>query len=244
MNAKDTIKKELATLIEGGNKLVDKFKNVKGEQAIHFDYQNWYSKALRAVEWLAPDRYKEFCSYYEPDPKRKTLGYGTYVIQDYLKGVKPGHWQLANFDCRGQALVGLYNQFSILVSLADRVDSMLGDIQGTLYAELQDEEIESAIHLSKINTRAGGVLAGVILESHLQKVVNRHALGVVKKFPTIADLNDPLKGAGIYDVVVWRKISYLSDIRNLCAHKKSVNPTEAQVSELIDGVRWAVKNIS
>lgn len=244
MNAREKIKTELLELVKEGNDLLKKFKDDKKEPGVHFGYQDWYSRALRAVEWLAPDRYDEFRHYYEPDPKRKSLGYGTYVIQDYLKGVKPGHWQLQDFDCRAQATVGLYNQFTILTSLVKRIDAALGDIQGTLYAEMQDEEIESAALLLKVNARAAGALAGVILESHLQKVAERHTIKIAKRAPTIADLNDPLKSAAVYDTATWRKVSYLADIRNLCSHKKTADPTLEQVTELIEGVRWAVKNIA
>ena len=54
----------------------------KKEASFTFDYQKWYSKALPVVRRLAGDRYDEFKHYYEPDPKRKSLGYGTYVIHD------------------------------------------------------------------------------------------------------------------------------------------------------------------
>lgn len=244
MNARQKIATELADLIKEGNDLLAKFQDKKKEPGVHFGYQDWYSRALRAVEWLAPDRYEEFRHYYEPNSKRKSLGYGTYVIQDYLKGVKPGHWQLENFDCRGQATIALYNQFTILTSLAKRIDAALGDIQGTLYAEIQDEEIETAALLLKVNIRAAGALAGVVLEGHLQKVAERHGIKITKRAPTIADLNDPLKSAAVYDTATWRKISYLADIRNLCSHKKSADPTADQVTEFIEGVRWAVNNIS
>lgn len=66
----------------------------------------------------------------------------------------------------------------------------------------------------------------------------------MKKAPTIADLNEPLKAAGIYDAPVWRKVSYLADIRNFCLHKKFADPTTEQVTKLVEGVRWAVKNIT
>jgi len=39
------------------------------------------------------------------------------------------------------------------------------------------------------------------------------------------------------------KISYLGDIRNICAHKKDVEPTKEQVEELINGVNWVTKNV-
>lgn len=244
MNAKEKISAEISELVKDGNKLLKKFQDKKNEPAVHLDYQGWYSKALRVVEWLAPDRYDEFRSFYEPDPKRKSLGYGTYVIQDFLKGVKPGAYQLQDFDCRGQAALGVYNQLIILASVAGRANTALGDIQGTLYAEIQDAEIETAATLMKVSVRAAGALAGVVLEEHLQKVAETHNVKIAKKAPTISDLNEPLKAAGVYGVPVWRKISYLADIRNLCSHKKSADPTPEQCSELIEGVRWAVKNIA
>lgn len=243
MNTKDQIKKELATLIESGNALLGKFEDKKKEPSVHHDYQNWYSKALKVVQWLAPDHYDEFRSYYEPNPKRKSLGYGTYVIQDYLKGVAPGRHSLRDFDCRHQAAIGVYNQCTIIMSLEHRIDSSLANIENVMYADLQDGELSSATALIKVNLRAAGVLAGVILEGHLQKVANNHKIKISKKDPTISDLNEPLKQAGIYDIAGWRKVSYLADIRNLCTHKKDKDPTADQVIELVDGVHWAIKNI-
>jgi hypothetical protein len=87
-------------------------------------------------------------------------------------------------------------------------------------------------------------LAGVVLEGYLQKVANAHQVKIAKKSPTISDLNDPLKNTGIYDTATWRKISYLADLRNLCSHKKSADPSAEQAIELIEGVNWVIKNVS
>jgi hypothetical protein len=242
--ARDKIKSALTELVKDGNALLKKFADTDKEPPVHLDYQAWYSKALPVVEWLAKDRYDEFRRYYEPDPKRKSLGYGTYVIQDYLKGVKPGAYALQDFDCREQAAYGVYNQLALLTSVGARADSVLGDIQGALYAELQDEEVASAAGLLKVNVRAAGALAGVVLEAHLQKVAAAHGVKITKKSPTVSDINEPLKAAGVYDLAVWRKLSYLADIRNLCAHKKAQDPSPQQVAELVEGVGWAIKNIA
>ncbi len=243
LNTKEKIKKELSELVDSGNVLLEKFRDKKNKPSVHHDYQSWYTKALNVVQWLAPDRYDEFKGYYEPNPKRKSLGYGTYVIQDYLKSVAPGGYGSDNFDCRGQAAIGVYNQCTIIMSLAQLVDSSLANIETVLYADIQDGEIDSAAALVKVNPRAAGALAGVILEGHLQKVASTHGIKIAKKEPTISDLNEPLKQASIYDIAGWRKISYLADIRNLCTHKKDKDPTADQVVELVDGVRWAIKNI-
>jgi len=97
--------------------------------------------------------------------------------------------------------------------------------------------------LAKVSARAAGALVGVVIEGHLQKVATAHGVKLAKKNPTIADLNDSLKSAGVIDTPIWRKISYLADLRNLCSHKKDVNPTVEQVAELIQGADWLTKNV-
>ena len=195
------------------------------------------------MELLAPDRYEEFRRYYEPDPKRKELGYGTYVIQDYIKGVVPNRYKYPDFDAKKQTMQGLLNQLTIISSLQNRIDSVLNDVEGGLFAEIQDAELSISRQLLKVNSRAAGALAGVIIEAHLQRVATKHRITIGKKSPTISDLNEPLRQAGIYDTPTWRKISYLADIRNLCAHKKDKEPSREQVEELIQGANWLIKSI-
>ena len=45
------------------------------------------------------------------------------------------------------------------------------------------------------------------------------------------------------DTSAWRKISYLADLRNLCSHKKEVEPTKEQVAALLDGTEWLMKTV-
>jgi len=242
MSKREAIRKEIAELYTEGAELAVAFQK-KEEKRFQHDYQRWYSKSLKVVETIASDRYAEFRGYYEVDPRRKSLGYGTYVIQDYMKGVAPNSYSHPDFDSREQTLKCFFNQLTILDSIAARADSILADIAGELYAEFQDDEIVAARQLTKISVRAAGALAGVLIEGHLQKVAQAHDVKIGKKNPTIADLNDPLKAASIIDVPVWRKISYLADLRNLCSHKKDSEPTKDQVEELIQGAEWLTKNV-
>lgn len=256
MTSKEKIKKEISDCINKAALIflwlqdkLDEFlpkeiEKVKiKEFSFHHEYQKWYSKALKIVEHLAPDRYNEFKSYYEVDPKRKSLGYGTYVIQDYLKGVVPNRYNYPDFNTKGEVTKCFYNQYTILISIQNRIDSLINDIQISLYVELQDTEIETARNLLKINLRAAGVIAGVVLENYLQRVVDNHKISITKKNPTISDFNEQLKSTKVYDTTVWRKVSYLADIRNICAHNKDTEPKKDQVEELIDGVKWVSKNI-
>lgn len=248
MTSKEKIKKEIKDCIDEAAPILlflqGKLKKELSEKySLQHEYQKWYSKAIKVVEFLGKDRFSEFKSYYEIDPKRKTMGYGNYYIQDYLKGVDPNRWNTPDFDTKEETLKNVYNQYTILISINDRIDSVLSDIQTTLFVELQDIELGTAQSLLKINLRSSGVIAGVVLESYLSKVTDNHSLTLSKKNPTLSDFNEVLKNNNIYDTTVWRKISYLSDIRNICAHKKDTEPTKEQVEELINGVHWVTKNI-
>jgi len=242
MTKRESIYRELETLYQEGVALALAFQKNEDKQ-FQYDYQRWYTKAIKAVASLAPDRYAEFRSYYEVDPKRKTLGYGTYVIQDYIKGVAPSSSSYPDFDTRTQVLQCFFNQITILKAIGERIDSVLSNIEGELYAEIQDGEIAVARQLSKVSLRAAGALVGVLIEGHLQKVAIAHGVKIAKKNPTIADLNDPLKAASVMDTPAWRKISFLADIRNLCSHKKDAEPTKEQVDELIQGAEWLTKSV-
>ena len=242
MTKRDAIKKELSGLHKEGASLAVSFEK-KEAKSFQYDYQAWFTKASKAIETLAPDRLAEFKGYYHIDPKRKSLGYGTYVIQDYVKGVAPGGYQYEDFDPRKEVMKCFVNQLTILDAVESRVDSVLANIEGELYAELQDGEVAIARQLAKVNLRAAGALMGVVIEGHLQKVAGARGVAVGKKNPTIADLNDPLKATGAIDTPTWRKISYLADLRNLCSHKKDVDPSKEQVEELISGAEWLTKNV-
>lgn len=242
MSRKKLIAKELTELYNSGVEVCQEFHGGK-KDSFQYEYQSWYTKALRAVQYLASDRLIEFRGYYEIDPKRKSLGYGTYVIQDYFKGVAPSKFNYPEFNSKVQVVQAFVNQLTIFRSIIDRADSLLGNIEVELYAEIQDSEIVVAKQLIKISPRAAGALMGVVIEGHLQKVANSHAIKVAKRNPTISDLNDPLKNATVINTPTWRKITYLADIRNICSHKKDEEPTKEQVQELIDGADWLIKNV-
>jgi hypothetical protein len=246
VSSREEIKEALASLVKDGLTMLQNLRKKEKPEGfvVYFDYQNWYSKALPVMRALGADRLEEFKRYYEPDPKRKALGYGTYVIQDFLKGVAPGGYNLKDFDTKAQAAHCLLNQVALLTSVQERIDSVLSDLERALFADLKDAELSTASALLKVSPRAAGALAGVVLEAHLQRVADANQVTIKKRNPTMSDLNEPLKQAGIYDMPTWRKISYLADIRNLCSHKKGDDPRPEQVQELIDGVNWALKTIA
>ncbi len=47
----------------------------------------------------------------------------------------------------------------------------------------------------------------------------------------------------VYDIVNWRFIQHLGDIRNLCDYNKDREPTKEEVEELINGTEKVIKTI-
>ncbi|MFA5261563.1 MAG: hypothetical protein WC450_10070 [Candidatus Omnitrophota bacterium] len=239
------VKEELNALFNSRTELLSLAKNKKKPIEFGTKYQAWYSRAYKFVESLAPERLDEFTGYYLIDPKRKTTGASNYTIQDYIMGTGATIDYIDGplWDVNAIVTIRIINQFQIIQSLSSRIDGIFQDITGHLYAELQDSELHAASQLIKTSIRAAGALAGVVLERHLQRVSRNHKIEIKKKDPTISDLNDPIKNGKVYDVPVWRKIQLLADIRNLCTHQKSKEPTREQVDELISGVSSVIKSV-
>lgn len=248
MASKEDVKAELRRLSEEGTNAIKLLKGDFAEAHAKFipRYQSWYTASLQLVRTFAADRLAEFRSYYEIDPKRKDTRDATYSIQDFVYGLGPGENPTTGkpyFNALNVLQLRLFSQVTILQSLASRIDGILADVETALAAGLEDSALSTAASLAKVSPRAGGALAGVVIEGHLQRVAVNRDVKVPKKNPTIADLNDPLKASGVYDTPTWRRIQYLADLRNLCAHNKDRDPTSTEANELIEGANWVVKNV-
>ena len=92
MNTSEDIKKELSSLTEEYEDLLNLAQDSKDWLEFGTVYQGWYSRAYKVVQYLAPERLEEFTSYYLIDPKRKSFSSTTYVIQDYIQGVRPSEF--------------------------------------------------------------------------------------------------------------------------------------------------------
>ena len=208
----------------------------------HFitEYQKWYSLALRIVQQLLPDRYSEFRNFYL-DERRKSLAWETYAIHDYINGIRPS--VMSQESATQKAHRHLHQQVSILETAEDRLDSALTDIGRSLHAELLDDELDSARDLlAASHIRSAGVVAGVVLEGHLKKLISDHSVTFRKK-AMLSNLNEALKDAGVYDVPQWRRIQHLTDVRNLCGHKAEREPKREEVEDLINETAKIVKTL-
>ena len=246
INVFSKIREELENLIKESKENVVKFDEKHNIKKISgLNYQIWYTKALPIVKRLVPERYEEFRECYKLKESPAELDLQNYTISDYFMSIpvldllgepefnpKDAFWD--RFAC----------QRGILSGALARLDSVLRDITGILQSNLFDNELDAAENL--LNTgyiRAAGVIAGVVLEGHLKTIINNHQIEITQKDSGISHLNEKLKEENIYDIVQWRKIQQLTDIRNYCGHKKEREPTKDEVKELIEGTRKIIKNV-
>lgn len=218
----------------GKDKRTELYKKLPSFKA---EYQAWYSEAKAVVKQLLPDRLTDFVRLYEKPNNRKDISYANYTIEDGLHGLTITRGMGIKVVGPDAGIPLFTQQLSILKSAEQRFESSLFDIKQLVQADVFDSELDSARELNRNKfTRAAGAIAGVVLEKHLRQVCDNHNIKVAKKNPTISDLNDVLKAAGVIETPEWRFIQHLADVRNLCDHDKQREPTQEQVSALIDGV--------
>ena len=217
---------------------------IKSLPEFNVSYERWYSEALVLLKQLLPDRVANFISLYEKPKARKEVKYGNYVIQDYLQGLRVTNGAQTVVESSA-AIPQFKQQLAILKSAKARFESSLFEIRQLVQADLLDTEISGARELYKSKFfRAAGVIAGVVLEKHLHQVCDSRGIAIAKKAPGLSDLNELLRTNGVIDVPQWRQLSFLADIRNLCAHNKKAEPTAEQVTDLLDGAEKIIKTIA
>jgi hypothetical protein len=263
----DRFKKDLDAMIERGTLLEfsmkracnpaafdGQIKKAVGTEAPEFlkklprfsdEYQRWYSEALALLRQILPDRVSDFVRHYEKPKPRKELTNENYRIEDFLQGLSVTHSVTQETVVDRSAAIPHFNQQLAIVQAAKaRFESSLFEIRQLVQADLLDSELDAARELAENKfTRAAGAVAGVVLERHLGQVCEDHKVKVSKKNPGISDLNELLKAASVIDVPQWRFIQHLADIRNLCDHSKTAEPTAEQVEDLIGGVAKVTKTI-
>lgn len=207
-------------------------------------YEKWYSECIVLLKAVLPDRLKDFKDQYEIPKGRKSTDYGSYVISDYMIGLRVTYAGDVKADSSA-AIPKIQRQTAILSAVESRFKSSLFEIRQLVQADLFDSEITAARELLKNKfLRAAGAIAGVVIEKHLAQVCEDHEITITKKHPGIADLNEALKAASVIEIPQWRHITLMGDYRNLCDHNKQKEPTSDQVTELVDGADKILKTIA
>ena len=262
MKIKEEIKKEIEDLIKLGDKLsmaatyeflpkseldqateeqkktLEKF--FKG-MTFQSKYHEWYAKSLSYISTFLPSRKNDFIDLYRKKDaeKRKEVSLLNYGIQDAIHGISRTFGGVN----RSFGITLFEQQLAILKSLIGTYESSINSLVFELQEQLLDDEIGSARKLIKVNLRASGALAGVVLERHLKIICQNHSIPITKKNPTINDYNDLLKNNNIIELPVFRHIQLLGDLRNLCDHSKKEDPKLDDINTLIDGVEKIIKTV-
>jgi hypothetical protein len=213
-------------------------EKVKNLPSFKGDYQSWYSEARMVVKQLLPDRLSDFVRLYEKPKSRKEITSDTYRVEDYLQSL-----EIVAIVGPSAAIPQFRQQLAILDAVKRRFESSLFDIRQLVQADLFDSELDAARELAKHKfLRAGGAIAGVVLERHLGQVCDAHGI-TVSGNATIAVLNDSLKAGSVIDMPQWRFVQRLGDIRNLCDHSKTTEPTAEQIKDLVEGTEKIIKTL-
>ena len=197
-------------------------------------YQSWYTEALELLRQTFPSRVDDFVGYLNPPKTRKEITWANYTISDALRNLRVTHGLDVVVE-RDAAKSPMQQQVKIIESVRDGIDSVLVNLRSELQANLFDHDLDAARELNgKGYRRAAGMMAGVVIESHLRETADRHQIRPTAKNPTIATLNDALKEAGILGLQVWRRVQAVGDVRNQCGHKTATEPTKDDVARMID----------
>jgi hypothetical protein len=229
---------ELLALVLEGKMLLDILTKKRSLEKFRQKYEIWYTKSQSVVKIILPDRLDDFKRYYSS--KEKTHDTLLKAI-NYTKGM----FEELSMPNQVAIAVPLFeNQLNILKACSTRFSSRLYDIEKVLQADLFDSELDAASELlTKGFTRAAGAIAGVVLEKHLAEVCKEYKITVSRKHPTISDFNESLKSNGIIEIKDWRRIQHLADLRNLCDHNKSKEPSKDDIDDLINGVKALQKTL-
>ena len=204
-------------------------------------YQSWYSEAIAVTKQLLPDRLGDLTGLYEKPKNRKNIDSENYMILDCLEG-RTTTMNGRVIASPKSAIPKFQQQLYIVKSIKKRFDSGLFDIQQLVQADLFDSELEASKALCKKGFyRAAGVIAGVVLEKHLEQVSSRHDLKTRKRNPTINDFNQMLYENDVVKIKDFRFIQHLTDLRNLCGHNKEKEPEKNEILDMIDGVSKVAK---
>ncbi len=122
------------------------------------------------------------------------------------------------------------------VFLAAKEDFEGGYLRSTrmlVQAEVFDSELEQARALFDTGYKsAAAVIAGVVLETTLRELCDRHAISHGK----LDKMNADLAKVGIYNKLIQKQITALADIRNSAAHGKPDEFSAADVDSMIRDV--------
>jgi len=110
----------------------------------------------------------------------------------------------------------------------------LTSLKALVQADVLEDELEQAEELLRSNyMTAAAVIAGVVLETAIRELSERHGVVVGK----LDKMNADLTKKTVYSKLVQKQITVLADIRNNAAHGNSGAFTKTDVENMVRDVR-------
>jgi len=191
-------------------------------------YKAWYSEAWYLVKSNLPERLEEFETAYAG----ASFQAGN-LMDEY------GHLlrkTLVLFEKCFSAQIGFVR------AIPSAIIAKALSLRGLLSRDLMDDELSAARHLLDNGyVREAGVIAGVVLESHLKQLCTKYGVELDGR-ETLGQLNEKAK-AHYPDAAEYRRVQFLNEIRISCAHDKTVPPTDAMVGQLISGTQGFIATV-
>jgi HEPN domain-containing protein len=132
----------------------------------------------------------------------------------------------------------VYHAQGILKAAKDDYEhGHLFELRRLIEAEVFDDFLEQAEHLLESGYyQAAAVLTGGVLEDSLRKICLAKGIALATK-PKLDAMNSDLAKAGVFSVLVQKRITALADLRNKAAHAKWNEFTRDDVREMVEATR-------
>jgi len=237
---------ELRKIIEDYEK--GNIHEIANEHSTKFSecYLSWFFTVSNCIKYLYPEKHNEFINcYYNKSITDQRIS-TNYKISNYLNNEQLSKISTINYYNEYKRINVVYNCFNfqklIIKAIIDNFNSVSFNYEKETYMSFQEENIDSAQELFDNNfLRAAGALCGVIIEKHLKTKLlpfDENAFQL-----SLSPLNDKCKLNNLYSEIERKRISHMAGIRNLCDHKKPIDPTKQQIQTLIDETKWVIYNI-
>ncbi|MBE9507297.1 MAG: hypothetical protein IMY86_04540 [Chloroflexi bacterium] len=223
----------LETQIQNLSKQTDAILAIPHNQLdrIRREYQTWYSQVHLIVKTHLPERLAELKVLYT-SPRALYAGY--YGIASFLDGT---------FRDRTPFVAQLEQQRGILLAVPHVIALRALEVAALVTADLVQGELNQArLLLEHGFIRAAGAVAGVALEAHLKLLHDQADLAYTDK-DTIVPLATRLRKNGFISIGDEKKCIAMADTRNRCDHKKTTDPTQEEVEELLGDVDRFTKRV-
>jgi hypothetical protein len=129
----------------------------------------------------------------------------------------------------------------LLAAQEDYNGGYLNNLRNLVQAEVFDDELEQATELLNNGYKTpAAVVAGIVLEVKLKELCTKNEIPLGK----LGKMNEDLYKAGVYSLLLQKRVTALAQIRNDAAHGNANSFQDSDVTSMIDDVRKFVTDFA